>query len=120
MESVIFTRVKELCAENNITISRLESELGVGQYTIARWKNTTCPTIDKISKVANYFNVSIDYLVGASDVRSTSGYILSDPDSISIQRAMERMTDQDKDRMMGVLKAGFDYAFVDKKDDPKQ
>ena len=32
MDSVIFTRIKELCAENNITINKLESELGMSQY----------------------------------------------------------------------------------------
>lgn len=34
MDSVIFTRIKELCAENNITINKLESELGMSQYSI--------------------------------------------------------------------------------------
>lgn len=67
MDSVIFTRIKELCAENNITINKLESELGMSQYSIGRWKSSTSPTIDKISKIAEYFHVSIDYLVGASN-----------------------------------------------------
>lgn len=34
MDSVIFTRIKELCAENNITINKLESELGLAIPTI--------------------------------------------------------------------------------------
>ena len=76
MDSVIFTRIKELCAENNITINKLESELGMSQYSIGRWKSSTSPTIDKISKIAEYFHVSIDYLVGASNVRSTADTML--------------------------------------------
>lgn len=120
MDSVIFTRIKELCAENNITINKLESELGMSQYSIGRWKNSTCPTIDKISKIAEYFHVSIDYLVGASNVRSTADTMLGDPDYITLQRARERMTDRDKDRMMGILKIGFDYAFSDDDNGPKQ
>ena len=113
MDSIIFTRIKELCAENNITINKLETELGMSQYSIGRWKNSTCPTIDKISKIAQFFHVSIDYLVGTSNVRTTADAILEDPDYITLQRARERMTDQDKDRMMGILKIGFDYAFSD-------
>lgn len=120
MDSVIYTRIKELCAENNITINKLESELGMSQYSIGRWKNSTCPTIDKISKIAEYFHVSIDYLVGASNVRSTADTMLGDPDYITLQRARERMTDRDKDRMMGILKIGFDYAFSDDNNSPKQ
>lgn len=113
MDSIIFTRIKELCEENNITINKLESELGMSQYSIGRWKNSTSPTIDKISRIAEYFHVSIDYLVGASNVRSTADTVLGDPDYITLQRARERMTAQDKDRMMGILKIGFDYAFSD-------
>ena len=111
MESVIFARIKELCDEKHITINKLESELGMSQYSIGRWKNATTPTIDKISKIADYFHVSIDYLVGASNVRSTADDILGDPDYITLQRARERMTAKDKNRMMGILKIGFDYAF---------
>ena len=109
MDSVIFTRIKELCAENNITINKLESELGMSQYSIGRWK----------SSIAEYFHVSIDYLVGASNVRSTADTMLGDPDYITLQRARERMTEQDRNRMMGILKIGFDYAFSDE-NNPQQ
>lgn len=113
MDSVIFQRVKDLCIENNITIANLEVALGMGRASINKWRHTQSPTIDKISKVANYFNVSIDYLVGASDCRSTVDNILKDPDYIALQRARERMSDKDKTRMMSILKTGFEYAFAD-------
>ena len=63
MDSIIFTRIKDLCAENDITVNKLETELGMSQYSIGRWKNATSPTIEKISKIAKYFDVSIDYLL---------------------------------------------------------
>ena len=109
-------RIRQLCQNRNITINKLESELGMSQYSIGRWKSSTSPTIDKISKIAEYFHVSIDYLVGASNVRSTADTMLGDPDYITLQRARERMTEQDRNRMMGILKIGFDYAFSDEND----
>ena len=33
MDSIIFTRIKELCAENEITVNKLETELGMSQYS---------------------------------------------------------------------------------------
>jgi hypothetical protein len=45
--------------------------------------------------------------------------MLGDPDYITLQRARERMTEQDRNRMMGILKIGFDYAFSDE-NDPQQ
>lgn len=116
MDSIIFTRVKDLCAESGITITKLEAELGMSQYSIGKWRNTTSPTIDKISKIAKYFNVSIDYLVGATDIRSPIDTLMQDRDFVSLQRARERLTDKDKYRMMAMLKIGFDYAFADEDD----
>ena len=113
MDSIIFTRIKELCAENEITVNKLETELGMSQYSIGRWKNATCTTIDKISKIAKYFGVSIDYIVGATDIRTPIDTVMRDQDFVSLQRARERMTDRDKNRMMAMLKIGFDYAFSD-------
>lgn len=113
MDSIIFTRIKELCAENDITVNKLETELGMSQYSIGRWKVATSPTIDKISKIAKYFNVSIDYLVGATDIRTSIDTVMHDQDFVSLQRARERMSDRDKTRMMAMLKIGFDYAFSD-------
>ena len=39
-----------------------EKETGLGNATIRGWA-TSSPTIDKIRKVADFFNVSIDELV---------------------------------------------------------
>ena len=107
MDSIIFSGIKELCAENDMTLNKLETEVGMSAYSISKWKSAVSPTIDKIA------NVSIDYLVGASEIRSTADTLTSDPDYISLQRARERMTDRDKSRMMGILRIGFDYAFSD-------
>ncbi|HAW6268588.1 TPA: helix-turn-helix transcriptional regulator, partial [Listeria monocytogenes] len=56
-----FERIKKLSAKKGITISQLTSELEMGENSIYRWK-TQKPALDKLQKVADYFNVSIDYL----------------------------------------------------------
>ncbi|ECB9650036.1 helix-turn-helix transcriptional regulator [Listeria monocytogenes] len=61
-----FERIKKLSAKRGITISQLTSELEMGENSIYRWK-TQKPALDKLQKVADYFNVSIDYLVGRTD-----------------------------------------------------
>jgi len=113
MDSIIYCRIRELCADNGITINKLETEMGMSAGSISKWKHSISPTIDKIARIANYFNVSIDYVVGASEIRSTADSIANDPDYISLQRARERMSERDKSRMMGILRIGFDYAFDD-------
>ena len=114
MDSIVYTRIKELCDDNGITVNKLENELGLGQYSIGGLKNSSNPTIKTIAKVAKYFNVSVDYLIGASDIRTTADELVHDRDFVSLQRAREKMTDVDKSRMMAMLQVAFDKAFDEK------
>lgn len=40
----------------------VEKELNFGNVTIRRW-NINSPSVDKVLEVANYFNMSIEYLL---------------------------------------------------------
>ena len=110
MASILYLRIKELCLKNNITISKLESDLGFGNSSIKKWEKSS-PSIDKILKVAKYFDVSIDYLLGRTDIEGSISEIIGDEDIISFQRAREKMTQSDRERMMQMLRLGFEYAF---------
>lgn len=63
---MVYEKVKELCEKNNITVSKLEKDLGLGNCTILKWKDSS-PSFEKIKMVADYFKVSIDYFVEGSD-----------------------------------------------------
>ncbi|EAG4505975.1 XRE family transcriptional regulator [Listeria monocytogenes] len=61
-----FDRVKELCKKHGIAVSKLEYDIGFGKNSIYSWKQNN-PSSDKLKKVADYFNVSTDYLLGRTD-----------------------------------------------------
>lgn len=111
METSLYQRIKDLCSERGTTIKGLEKDLGFGESSIRKWEKVSSPSVDKIMKVAAYFNVSIDYLLGRTEIRESISDVLGDEDVISFQRAKEKMTPQDRQRMMSMLVAGFDYAF---------
>lgn len=113
----IYDRIQELCERKEMTIGKLEIELGFGNSAIRRWGKISSPTITNVAKVARYFHVSIDYLAGLTDIETPADMILKDPDIISFQRASKKMSQNDKQRMMKMLRIGFDYAFDDQKDD---
>ena len=54
-------RVKQLCKERNIPISKLEKDLGFSNAYIAQLKKGTFPD-DRLRLIAEYLQVSIDYL----------------------------------------------------------
>lgn len=110
MDSVLYQRIVELCAERGITINKLENDLGMGNSVIRKWQQST-PSADKIAKVATYFNVSVDYLLGRTDVRTPASELLGDEYIIALQRGKERMTPQDQTKSLEMIKLAFGYAF---------
>lgn len=110
--SIIFERIKELCSEREITVTQLTRDLGLGKGTIEKWR-LRVPSVEKVSAVANYLGVSIDYLMGITNIKKPADCLLKDDMIISFQRAQERMSPEDRQRAMNILKAGFDYAFKD-------
>lgn len=61
-------RLNELLNSRGMTAYRLRKELNLSQTTITKWlEDERLPTGDNLVKLADYFNVSLDYLVGRSD-----------------------------------------------------
>ncbi|MBQ8738352.1 MAG: helix-turn-helix domain-containing protein [Clostridia bacterium] len=56
-------KLKDLRKSKNITQEELASELGLERSSIAKYETGTTPSIDIITKIANYFKVSIDWLL---------------------------------------------------------
>lgn len=59
----MFRKIEALCKKQNISIGELEKKLGFGKCTITKWK-TSIPSADKLYAVAQYFGVSMEYLIG--------------------------------------------------------
>lgn len=64
-------RVKSLCKEKKIPISRLERDLGYSNGYIGQLRKGVFPT-DRLVEIANYLNVSIDYLLSGEKKEAPS------------------------------------------------
>lgn len=62
----ITKRIEALCSAKKITIAELERRLDFGNGTIRRWEKSF-PSIDKLAKVAEYFNVGVAYLYSGKE-----------------------------------------------------
>lgn len=68
MVSSFQTRLKELRREYHITQPELAEKIGVSKGMISFWENGQCePTSNNIIKLAEFFSVSTDYLLGIID-----------------------------------------------------
>lgn len=61
-----FDRVKELSQKRGISLSKLEETLGLGKNSIYALKRNQ-PSAKRLQEIADYFNVSTDYLLGRTD-----------------------------------------------------
>lgn len=59
-----------LCKERGITISALAKDLNIAKGSPSNWQRGASPNSDVVVKIAKYFDVSCDYLLGLDDVPS--------------------------------------------------
>ena len=64
-------RIKDLRIKKNLTQEELAISLKLTRPTLSNWEiNRTNPDHAMIAKIANYFNVTTDYLITGSDSSS--------------------------------------------------
>ena len=61
-------RVKDLCKRDGISIRNLEATIGIGNGTIGNWEKTS-PRLSTLLKIAEFFQVSVGYLIGEQEER---------------------------------------------------
>jgi len=59
----IVIRIKDLCTTRNTDITNLERDLGLSKSSISKWVKSS-PNSDSLQKIADYFHVTTDYLLG--------------------------------------------------------
>lgn len=92
-------RVKELCKERKIPISKLEKDLGFSNGYIGQLRKGVFPS-NRLILIANYLGVSPDYLM--------TGETSSDKKETTLTRRDERDIAKDLDRIMGEIRKGDD------------
>ena len=67
----IANKIRELVRENNTTISKMAKDIGQGKNIInSLEKQNSSPSLETICKIADYFNVSIDYIAGREEKKN--------------------------------------------------
>src|SRR5690606_200586 len=83
-----FDRLKKLCDEQGMSVNNLEEKLGIGRNSLYSWKKNI-PKGSNLIKVADYFDVSTDYLLGRTDKKRY--YDLTEKDERDIQHELKKI-----------------------------
>ena len=64
------SRIKQLRQKRGVIQEILDAELGITQQMLSKYeRDITLIKVDILKKIAAYFNVTTDYLLGVSDVK---------------------------------------------------
>ena len=67
---MILDNIKRLCRERKTNITNREKEVGIGFGTVYKWGKVS-PSVDNLKLVADYFGVTVDYLLAENDTTGT-------------------------------------------------
>lgn len=88
-------RLKELRKEQQLSQRSLADKLDISQQSITAWETGRSePTSGALTKIANFFGVSADYLLGQTDIKA--------PHSAADEKDLKEFLDQN-------LEAGMRY-----------
>lgn len=99
-------RLAELMEENRLTKAKLADETGIPLQTICNWVNRgSQPSADRVAKLADYFEVSTDYLLGRSNelgIIETDANLSQDEEELLM--IFRRMDEKVKYQVLGFAK----------------
>lgn len=82
-------RVKTICKDRKIPISKLERDLGYSNGYIGQLRKGTFPN-DRLKEIADYFGVSVDYLMTGKEKEGGETYYLNDETREIAQEIFEK------------------------------
>ena len=95
-------RLKELRFKRDITQADFAKIIGVAQQTVGSWeKGNSSPNYDILNRIANYFGVSTDYLLGRENV-ATHNLTLSN-EQVNLLDTFDSLTADGKNVLWEVI-----------------
>lgn len=88
---MFYDRYAALCQEKGITLSKAAEEIGINKASVTNWKkNGYTPRAEVLQRVADYFGVSISFLLGDTE----KAPVLTEKDERDIAKDLERIMAQ--------------------------
>lgn len=100
---MLFERVKELSEQRGENLKTVAIKLGFSENAFYKWKIQS-PKSETLEKVADYFNVTTDYLLGRSEEKILSK-VEFDEKTRSIARDFQDLDDESQDLLHSLIKS---------------
>lgn len=89
---MFYDRFKQLCERKGVSCNKAALEIGLSNATPTKWKKTgATPAGETLDRIAAYFGVSTDYLLGKETEKAP---VLDEKDERDIARTLETLMEQ--------------------------
>lgn len=93
-------RLKELRTDNDMTQTELADKLNLKASAISKYeKGITQPALDTLKKLAEVFCVTVDYLIGLSDIKNPYDSALITPNEAELVEHFRQLSYENKIRI---------------------
>jgi len=101
MNQTFANNLMELLVKRDVPQAKLAKDLNLSEITVSNWLNAKAyPEFDEMQMIADYFNVSKSYL--------QEDHNEMDLELSEIERLLNKMSKEEKKRLIKIMKATFD------------
>ena len=104
---MFYDTYSNLCKSRNISPTAAAIEIGISRGSVSLWKNKgTSPGTAQLKKIADYFGVSTDYLLGTETQKenpapkSGDGVYIDDPQLVLLARHTQKIPEEERKRIL--------------------
>lgn len=94
---------EKLLMERGVTAYKVAKATGISTGSMTDWKKgRSAPKVDKLQKIADYFGVSVDYLLGNESKEKTPAEadVTFDDFTYAMYGEAKELTDEDKNMLL--------------------
>ena len=101
---MVYDNVKRMCEKRKISIAVLEKECGIANGTIGKWNlRKSSPSVATVQKIADYFGVTLDYLMTGKEEPKEKSPELTAGDEKDITKTLNKVMEQFENNENGPL-----------------
>ena len=103
---MFFDRFAAYCEAKGVSCKKAVIEIGLNKSTASTWKTRgSTPNGETLAKIAAYFGVTVDELLGAESEKSPA--VSVDPTTAELMSMVNNMNDEQRTRALAMLIAAF-------------
>lgn len=94
----------KMCKENNVSPSAVCLKIGLSNAAATHWKKGSVPSSDSLQKVADYFECSVEHLLGKDEQKKNNFDMHFEEIDYEAYQLFQQLTSTEKEEVLKFIK----------------